>query len=217
LWDVDEVVDTPRFQTWEDSLDTDLYVMRTFYYRNASASERDAVKAKALNEWNSLRSKYASNGWGFSPKAPTHAKMQPSSSLNAYGAYDGYYAIELSWAPESGGAGTDHASALKEIASWSYKTVSNSFQIGVRSSGTDDNPSVTVQRTIQTKSVTEDIYCGWKRYVETRFGKDNVLFEGSHVSVTPSTGVAHGVRVTEASTKVEIMETENMVPIKWGE
>lgn len=217
LWDVDEVVDTPRFQTWKDSLDTDLYVMRTFYYRNASASEREAVKANALNEWNSLRSKYASSGWGFSPKAPTHAKMQPSSSLNAYGAYDGYYAIELSWAPESGGAGVNHATNLQEIASWSYKTVSNSFQIGVRSSGTDDNPSVTVQRTIQTKCVTEDIYCGWKQYVESRFGSGNILFEGSHVSVTPSTGVAHGVRVTEATTKVEIMETASMTPIKWGE
>jgi hypothetical protein len=202
---------------WEDSLDTDLYVMRTFYYRNASTSERDLVKEKALNEWNKLRSKYASNGWGFSSMAPTHAKMQPSSSLNAYGAYDGYYAIELSWAPESGGAGVDHVDKKKEIASWSYKTVSNSFQIGVRSSGTDDNPSVTVQRTIQTKSVTEDIYCGWRGYVNTHFGPNNTLFEGSHVSVTPSTGVAHGVRVTNATTSVEIMEVANMTPIKWGD
>lgn len=216
LWDVDETVDTPRFQTWKDSLDTDLYVMRTFYYRNASDSEREDVKKKALNEWNNLKSKYASSGWGFSSKAPTHAKMQPSSSLNAYGAYDGYYAIELSWAPESGGAGTDHAATLKEIASWSYETVSNSFQVGVRSKGTDDSPSVTVQRTIQTKSVTEDIYCGWRQYVTTYFGSSNVLFEGSHVSVTPSTGVAHGVRVTSATTKVEIMDLANMEAVEWG-
>lgn len=217
LWDVDETTDTPRFQTWEDSLETDLYVMKTFYYRNADSSQRDSVKQKALNEWKSLKSKHAAQGWGFSSTAPTHAKMQPSSSLNAYGAYDGYYAIELSWAPESGGAGNDHASNSKEIATWSYKTVSNSFQVGVRSQINDDTPEVTIQRTIQTKSVTEDIYSGWRGYVNSFFGSGNTLFEGSHVSVTPSTGVAHGVRVTEAQTKVEIMNMKNMTPIKWGE
>jgi hypothetical protein len=217
LWDNEQTVDIPKFVSWSDDFESDLYVVYIFYYRNASTSQRDQVKNAALSKWDSLRAKYTSGQWGAGPKAPTSARITPSSSLNQYGLYDGYYTLELSWSPESGGRDVNHESGEFILASWSYKVVSNSFSVGIRSSADDESPSVNIHRTVQTKYVTEDLVRGWKTYVQNKFGTGNLLYEGSRVSVTPSTGVAHGVRVTDAVTKITVSNVQSLTPFKWGE
>ena len=124
-------------------------------------------------------------------------------SLNEYNLFDGSFTIELAWNPESGGKDNDHVNQVTQLASWTYKVVSNQYNIGY-----SNFDRVTVNRTKHTKTVTEDIVSGWKGYADQYFGSGRVLFEGSRMSVTPTTGIAHGVRVTEANTDITIMENQ---------
>jgi len=152
--------------------------------------------------------------WAGGPKTPTSARITPSCTLNEHGLFDGHYTIELAWSPESGGSQVDHVNGNVALAKWTYRVYSCSYS--VRTFGSNGN-NMEIVKTAQSKLVAEEMVTGWKSYVNRCFGPNNLLFEGSHVSVTPSTGVAHGVRVLEADTVIEKFETRSQwVKEGWG-
>ena len=122
--------------------------------------------------------------------------------MNQYGLYDGHYSVEASWDPLTGGADNDRTNNLAALADWAYTIVSNSYNIGYTRNANDE-VITSVHRSRSTKTVHETITSGYQAYLDANFN-GKVLIEGSHVTVTPSTGIAHGVVVTEANTTISI-------------
>lgn len=201
MWSGHQTTDTPHYQHWSDEIDTSLYKAKIWYFRNAKPDEyrgfRDEAEAYAetFNVGNTV------SGW-VGGKAPTSLRVNGGPVMNGYGLYDGNYSVEASWDPVTGGADNDRTNELNELAKWTYTIVSNSYNIGYTRNANDE-VITSVHRTKSAKTVEECITSGFKTYLASNF-EGKTLIEGTHVTVTPSTGIAHGVVVKEAKTTISL-------------
>lgn len=208
------VTETARPQVWDDELVTDLYVTYVFYFRNADGGLRASRKSDALNKWRELKDMYGGGNWAGGPRAPGSARISSSVNMNEYGLFDGHYTIELAWSPESGGGGNDHINNLVTLADWTYTLVDNQYGVAF-TGGFGSGGYIEVSQTKSTKQIHESIVSGYGAYLNANFS-GKTLIAGSHVSVTPSTGTAHGVVVTNATTSVHRFRGQDNADIWWA-
>lgn len=196
-WTGQTVTDTPVYREWTDEIRTSLYRAKVFYFRNATDAQWAIRRAQAEAYAESFKGQSWTGG-----TSPTSLRVSGTPVMNQYGLYDGHYSVEASWDPLTGGADNDRTNNLAALADWAYTIVSNSYNIGYTRNASDE-VITSVHRSRSTKTVHETITSGYQAYLNANFN-GKVLIEGSHVTVTPSTGIAHGVVVTEANTTISI-------------
>ena len=191
---------TAFYRSWEDEVDTQYVVGKVFYFRNATKSEKNSIRNKAQNYFNSTA---LDNGYmGVGSKAPSNASFTPQCTLNQYGLYDGQYSAMFYWAANSGGKDCDHVNKWHNLATWNYYLVS----CNMTPTFDHETGNVTGYRQVTVKrKITERIGRGWKYAVDT-WVQDKNLIEGSSCSVTPSTGEVRMCIIESATTSIEYVE-----------
>lgn len=225
--------DTPHYQHWTDSIETDLYCSDTWYFRNATESQaeqdsRIPAEDKVLTyKTGSVSSSAGSAGGGriTSPvssyaagsgaagsgaswiggTAPSSVRVSGSKVMNGHGLFDGYYTIEASWDPMTGGKDQDRTNTETVLAKWNYTILGVTYSIGYSPGSNDKEAFSSVHCTKVRKDITETIAAGWAAHASKCF-QDKTLIEGSHLTVTPSTGIAHSVVIEKAQTDIDVKD-----------
>ena len=209
----DEVVTkvTPIHRTWDDEVSTQFVEGKTFYFRNATLAERNAVRDAAQQYFDA---KCQSTGLiGLATNAPSAASFTPSCVLNQYGLYDGQYSAMFHWDVSSGGKDVDKANDWTLQAEWDYTLVScNMTPVFDNETG-----AVTGYRQVTvSRDIKEIMGRGWHSAVLT-YIQNKKLIEGTSCQVIPSSGSVHLRLVQSAKTSIEYVEvTGNQAEdIRW--
>lgn len=200
LWNTVETVVTAHRKTWETDIDTDLVKAHSWHFRNVDSY--DGFCTAAANYIRRL-------GAPLTGTAPTSVHISASPTINEFGLYDGNVSAQASWDPSTGGATNDRYGDLKVIADFEYSIVSVSYNLGY-SFSRDTSAQVTsvhTSRSVKTLKETFGVGLGGAKQAFS-----GVLIEGSHLTVSPTTGAVHMVVVTDASTTVSVEKINGRNP-----
>lgn len=168
------------YRHWDHEVDMDYHYSKTYWFVNATASEKDSLfnTAKAAFE-----SKLSS--WRSAYREPSNHGCNPDVTLNKFGTFDGKFTFTAAWHPES--AGGKSIQVNKQFWYVSYTQVSETY-----------NPETTSEKAyIRKTRVEQDIYMesgrGGERFSNLVTGIN--LFHLS-ASMDPITQVFHISKTT---------------------